>query len=261
MKTKIICEIGSNWKSLDDILYSCEWAVENGVVPKLQAWNTSKTVNRWRNPKMYSVMKKYEIPHDWIKKINDRFPTTIYSVFDTDTLQFLEEKICPDAYKIASPDCVFMPLLMGVALTGRQAIVSVGGATLDEIRACAKIFDWKKLTLMACVVDYPCKDAELNYFRDRVLGSRLISWGYSSHSRSKLVPVAAVALGATTIEAHFSLSPMETPDAPHSFSPNEFMDIINGISEIEQNMGNSERPMPCEAKNLKAARRKGDGKR
>lgn len=261
MKTTVIAEIGSNWETLDDILYSCEWAVHRNLLPKLQLWKTDLVVNDAYHPKMYQVMQSYELPQEWVRKINQNFPETFYSVFDLESLEFLKNEIKPKYYKIASPDCVFKPLVKAVASIGTPTFVSVGGATLDEIRDCAREFDWQKLTLMSCVVDYPCRDAELWYLRDRILGSRLIPWGYSSHSRSKIVPALAVALGATAIECHFSLKSFNCPDYSHSFTPGEFDDIIANITETEQNLGNSERPLACEKRHLSLGRRKEDGRR
>lgn len=262
MRTKFVGEIGSNWSGIDDIYYSCEKLIELGATPKLQLWKTDKTVNKKRGPRMYDSMKRYELSEDWVRKINTRFPSTFYSVFDVDSVAFLEESVHPDMYKIASPDCIFEPLLTAVALTNKPVYVSVGGATLEEIRKCAKFFDWRNLTLMACVVAYPCPDAELLYLRDRILGSRLIQWGYSSHSMSKLVPACAVALGATAIECHFKISnSLSTPDSGHSFTPIEFSEIMDNVKEIEGNLGNSERPLECEAVNLALGRRKADGRR
>lgn len=261
MKTSVICEIGSNFESLDDILYSCEWAVSRKCLPKLQAWRTDLVVNSDYQPKMYEVMKKYELPREWIRKISKNFPETFYSCFDLDTLRFLNDEIKPKYYKIASPDCVFKPLVRAVAATGTPTFVSVGGATLDEIRDCAREFDWQKLTLMSAVVEYPCRDAELWYLRDRILGSRLIPWGYSSHSRSKIVPALAVALGATATEIHFSLKSFDSPDFGHSFTPGDFDDILSHIVDTEGQLGNSERPLACEKHHLSLGRRKEDGRR
>lgn len=261
LRTTVICEIGSNWKSLDDIYHSCDYAVRLGCLPKLQLWKTTKVVNAKSNPEMFRTMRKYEIPHGWVKRIKSRFPQTFYSVFDLDSVEFLASEIKPHSYKIASPDCVYTQLLKAVAALNQPVFLSVGGATLEEIRAAIKMFNWDKVTPMCCVVDYPCKDAQLLYLRDRVMGSRHIPWGYSSHSTSIIVPSLAVALGAVVIESHFKIGDMDTPDSPHALGPVAFKTMLEYIQETEDNLGNDERPLACEIKNLAIARRKQDGKR
>lgn len=261
MRTTVICEIGSNWETLDDILYSCEWAVSRGCLPKLQLWKTNLVVNIDYQPKMYEVMKKYELPQEWVRKINQNFPETFYSVFDLESLEFLKNEIKPKCYKIASFDCVFKPLVQAVSATGTPCFVSVGGANLDEIRSCAKEFEWSKLTLMECNASYPAKKAYLGNLRDRIIGSRLISWGYSDHTLSRNVPALAVSLGATAIEKHFRLRELDTPDNGHSFGPIEFEDMLERIVDAEEHMGTLEHPYPEEMENFRKARRKEDGRR
>lgn len=261
LKTTVICEIGTNWWGLEDIFASCEWAVDNGCTPKLQLWNTEKTVNKKRNPKMYETMKKYELKHDWVEKINRRFPQTIYSVFDLESLKFLESKIKPSAYKVASPDCVFKPLLQAVSKTGKPSYVSIGGATLGEIRECAKEFHWDKLILMECNASYPAKCAYLGNLRDRVNGSRIIPWGYSNHTTCLTVPALAVTLGAVAIEQHFKLDQFASPDNPHSLNKASFLEMLKRIEDAEHHLQTLEHPFPEEVETMRVARRKGDGRR
>jgi pseudaminic acid synthase len=261
MHTTVIAEIGSNWKTLDDILFSCEWVIEHGCLPKLQAWVTKRVVNRRRYQSMYEVMKKYELPHKWIRSINAKFPNTFYSVFDLESLAFLETEIKPIYYKIASPDAVHKPLVQAVASCGRNTIVSLGGCTLDEIRWVAKQFEWHKLTLMECNASYPAKLAYLGNLRDRIVGSRLIPWGYSDHTLSTNVPAFAVTLGATMIEKHFNLKEFDSPDNGHSLGQIEFETMIDRIKKAEEHMGTKEHPYPEEVNTMELARRKGDGLR
>ena len=261
MKTVIIAEIGSNWETLDDILYSCEWAINNGCLPKLQLWKTDLVVNQSRYPKMYETMKRYELNHTWVKTIKKEFPETFYSVFDLDSLEFLETEICPSLYKIASPDCVYYELLEAVASTNKNVIVSVGGATLDEIRKAAKMFNWQRLTLMECNASYPAKFAYLGNLRDRINGSRLVPWGYSDHTMSTIVPAMAVTLGATVIEKHFKLKEFNSPDNGHSLGQHEFSEMIENVKEAEAHMGTMEHPYDEEVETMNVARRKSDRRR
>lgn len=261
MKTMVIGEIGSNWESLEDILKSCEYLTRIGAVPKLQAWKTDLVVNPKRNQAMYDVMTRFELPEKWISYINEKFPQTFYSVFDTESINFLEKSVQPSMYKVASPDCVHIPLLEAVRDTGKDAIVSVGGATLEEIRQTAKLFDWKRLMLMECNASYPAKKAYLGNLRDRITGSRLVRWGYSDHTVSLNVPSLAVTIGAVSIEKHFKYNEMDTPDSPHSLGRLEFARMMDYIKEAEEQMGTLEHPYPEEVETMRVARRKEDGLR
>lgn len=267
MRSKLICEYGTNWENLDDILYTCEAITDVGGIPKGQLWHTPSFCNKSRSPKTYDTLKKYELQQSWAKKILKEFPDSFFSVFDLKSIKFLEEETNVKAYKIASPDCVYQTLVQTVTATNKSMYVSVGGATLSEIRECVNWMReidekyYSRLTLMSCVVDYPCGDAELNYLRDRISGTRLISWGYSSHSLSMAVPAFAVAIGASAVEVHVKNKNYDSPDNNHSLHTWYLKYMISLIEQAEENLGNSERPLPCEVKHLKSGRRKGDGKR
>ena len=261
MRTIVIGEYGSNWSNLDDILYSCEALVKMGAIPKGQAWKTELVVNKKRNPAMYETMKKYELPDKWIREIVKRFPQSFFSVFDAKSLDVVYRSGVT-RIKVASPDCVFKPLVEDVAKTGKETIMSVGGATLEEIRQAVKPFHWSKLTLMHCVVDYRKHDYMINYFKDRLSGSRLIPWGTSFNYPSKILPAVCVGAGSVATEVHFKInSSLSTPDSGHSFTPIEFQEMVDNIKEVEENMGNSERPSQNEIGNLLLGRRKEDGLR
>lgn len=262
MKTVVIAEIGSNWETIDDILYSCEWAVRHHCLPKLQAFQVEHFVNKERNPGMYETLLKYQIPERWYHKINNAFPDTIYSVFDIYSLDIVRSlKRTYPVIKIASPDCVYSPLVDAIEKTGENVIVSVGGATLDEIRQVARKFPFSKITLMECNASYPAKLAYLGNLRDRIIGSRLIPWGYSNHTLSLSVPAFAVALGATVVENHFKMVEFNSPDNDHSLGQNDFAEMLERINDAEKHMGTLEHPYPEEEKTMRLARRKEDGLR
>ena len=266
MKTSLICEYGTNWNDLDDILWTCDGITKAGGIPKGQLWDTDLFCNKRRNPKHWKVLRKYELKFEWVAEILRRFPGSFFSVFDENSIGTLE-MLGVEAYKIASPDCVYEPLVRAVAHTWKPMYVSVGGATLDEIRKCVEwIRDvdskyYQRLTLMSCVVSYPCKNAMLGDLRDRIAGSRIVPWGYSSHSMSKIIPAIGVALGASAVEVHVKNKVYDSPDDGHSFLLPELEEIVEHIKVAEENMGTGERPLPCEIENLRVGRRKSDGRR
>lgn len=261
MKTTVIAEVGNNWTSLDDCLRSMDEAKKAGAtLVKFQALNADRLVNKSRNPKHYAQIKAYEIPRDWYKKLARE--DVFFSVFDLDTLKFLEQKIKPKYYKIASPDAVYEKLVGAVTDTGKETFISVGGCTLDEIRGIVKpIQNVLNTTLLHCVMAYPADCMYLGNLRDRINGSRIMNWGISDHSLSLTVPALSVVLGATAVEKHFKLYDMDTPDNNHSLGPEQFGRMVRRIEEAEHHLQTHEQPLEEEKEHLAVARRKGDGKR
>lgn len=108
---------------------------------------------------------------------------------------------------------------------------------------------------MHCVVEYPTKDALLGYFKDRVNGSRHISWGFSYNGNTEVVPALAVTCGAEAVECHFKIRDMDTPDNPHSFDRASVKRMIGHIRTAEDNLGNLERPIKAEKVNIRLGKR------
>lgn len=238
MKTKIICDIGSNWECADDLYNSINEIRKLGCIPKIQ-------LEYKRTP------KKYRIPYEWIPSLISA--GAIYSIFDHKIMQKLvKDNLVPNIIKIASSNCLDEKLAKVVAPLGKNVVVSVGGCTLDEIRKVSKMWgDWRNLTLMHCIMDYPAECMYLGNLRDRVIGSRLIPWGCSSHSISMLVPAFSVVLGAACVEVHYKLRDMDTPDNGHSFNSGDLELIKCVVLQSEHQMKTSEQPLPCEKKHLR----------
>lgn len=186
-----------------------------------------------------------------------------YSVFGLWAIKFLEAYVNPPMYKIASPQATNKELIQEVSRLGKPTIISVGGCTLDQIRDVVDWFSkanlsnlwWANLTLLHCVVAYPPTSELIGNLRDRINGSRLVSWGLSSHSEDIVSPVMAVALGATCIEKHFCLRPMPTPDGgKHSLVPEKFKEMVEAIRIAENHLRTQEQPTQEEMGNLKLAR-------
>lgn len=187
-----------------------------------------------------------------------------YSVFGLDSLEFLEKNVSPALYKIASPQATNKEIIQEVSKLGKPTIISVGGCTLSQIRNAVDWFSkvhpsnlwWANLTLLHCVVAYPPSSELIGNLRDRINGSKLISWGLSSHSSDIVSPIMAVALGATAIEKHFCLRPMSTPDGgAHSLGPDKFKEMVEAIRIAENHLKTLEQPTQEEFVNLKIARK------
>jgi len=146
------------------------------------------------------------------------------------------------AFKVASADLTNLPLLDVLAQTGKPLILSTGMSTQDEVEITTAFLIRRKVAfaLLHCNSTYPAPlhDINLNWMSALRKIHPLV--GYSGHERGINVSLAAVALGASIIERHFTLDRnMEGPDHAASLTQSEFADMVNGIREIEQALGQS----------------------
>ena len=142
--------------------------------------------------------------------------------------------------KLASTAIVNKKLLRAVAATRRPVIMSTGMSTLDEVKKVMwdYIFYTHQLTLLHCVSAYPAPIGELNLRCINTLKRFGVPVGYSDHSANPHALYAAVALGATTIEAHLTYDTQaEGPDHSSSYMPIRLRQAIMGIRQIEQMLG------------------------
>jgi N,N'-diacetyllegionaminate synthase len=165
------------------------------------------------------------------------------------------------AIKVASMDIVNYPLLERIGRTGLPAIVSTGMATLGEIEKGVAVLQREgcdKLVLMHCVTNYPIRDEEANL---RVMDtlSRAFGFpvGFSDHTTSAYVPIAAAALGACVIEKHFTLNhALEGPDHASSLEPSDFQRMADGIRAARKALGRCiKKPTASEIDNKRTMRR------
>ena len=253
LKTRVILEGGTNWRRLDDFKRMIDFARDNGCLFKGQLWKTSEFVKK-SNPN-YSVYKRFEVPRKWVESLSA--PDVFWSVFDADSLLFLKTDINPEYYKVAGLDSNQKWLIESCGLTNKMTFLSCGVYGLESIRQAVKWYNnARHLTLMHCVVEYPTKDAQLGYLRDRLSATRVIDWGLSYNGLNPEIPMASVAIGASTIEVHFKLpSVSNTPDAKHSMEKGMIMMMLESIRIIEENLGNSERPLEVEKFRVRLGKR------
>ncbi len=162
--------------------------------------------------------------------------------FDMKSVDFLEG-IGSDVYKIASFDVTNLPLMRYVASKGKPMFLSVGMSTWDEIdeavEAIVKINN--QLVIKHCVSIYPTPDDKANLSSISELKRRYdpIPVGYSGHEQDILSSLAAVMLGAKSIERHFTLDKnLPGPDhATISLEPDEFRTMVEETRRLEKFMG------------------------
>lgn len=161
--------------------------------------------------------------------------------FDESAVDFLEGLGVP-AYKIASFENTDLPLIRRVAATGKPLIISTGMASIAELDAsvrAAREAGCRDLVLLKCTSTYPASPANSNlltipHLRE-LFGCEV---GLSDHSMGVGVSVAAVALGATVIEKHFTLDRAAGGvDASFSLEPEELASLVVETERAWQAMG------------------------
>ncbi len=226
----------------------------------------SKNINDEDNSQ-YQMLKKLEMPFEWhqelVKYANECGIKFLSTGFDEESIDFLKN-IGIDLFKIPSGEITNKPYLRHVARKGLPVILSTGMATLKEVEEAMCVLmeegiDKSSITILHCNTEYPTpmKDVNLkamNYIGD-VLG---VTVGYSDHTMGIEVPIAAVAIGATVIEKHFTLDrTMIGPDHIASLEPEELKNMVKAIRNIEKSISGSgiKEPSESEFKNISVVRK------
>lgn len=166
-------------------------------------------------------------------------------------------------FKIPSGEITNLPYLRHVGRYGKPVILSTGMATLDEVGTALDVLERAgaprdRVTVLHCNTEYPTPMADVNLRAMLTMRDAFgVAVGYSDHTRGIEVPIAAVALGATVIEKHFTLDRnLPGPDHKTSLEPGELKAMVAAIRNVELAMGDGvKRPSPSEAKNVSIARR------
>lgn len=186
--------------------------------------------------------------------------TFLSTPFDLESVAFLDALGVP-FWKIPSGEVTNLPYLEALAKTGRPVVMSTGMCEMDEIEAALRVLrehGTSDIRLLHCNTEYPTPFADVNLRAMETMRRAFgVEVGYSDHTRGIEVPIAAVALGATIIEKHFTLDRnMEGPDHKASLEPDELAAMVSAIRNIEQALGSGEKTAsPSERKNIAVARK------
>lgn len=214
----------------------------------------------------FEMLKRLELSQNdfaSLKEYCDRQKILFLSTpFDQESALFLVREIGMTHVKIPSGELTNLPFLRFLASLEKPLILSTGMADLQEVRVAVRtlrqISEKIALTLLHCTTSYPCPEEEVNLQAMQTLRETFSApVGYSDHTLGWEIPVAAVALGASVIEKHFTLDrQMKGPDHQASLEPEELKSMIKSIRKIEIALGSAEkRPTASELRIREFGRR------
>ncbi|MEQ9370527.1 MAG: pseudaminic acid synthase [Coleofasciculus chthonoplastes F3-SA18-01] len=257
----VIAEMSGNHnQSLERALEIVEAAAKTGVQAlKLQTYRADTMTldidegefyiddpnSLWHGNSLYQLYQQAYTPWEWHKPIFDRCQELgmigFSTPFDATAVDFLESLDVP-CYKIASFENTDLPLIRKVASTGKPMIISTGMATiaeLDETVRTAREAGCKDLVLLKCTSTYPATPDDTNLLTIPHLRKLFNGQvGLSDHTMGIGVAVASVALGATVIEKHFTLSRADGGvDSAFSMEPEEMQQLVIESERAWQSLG------------------------
>jgi pseudaminic acid synthase len=188
----------------------------------------------WKGRELYDLYKEAYTPWEWHKPLFERAKEhgmiAFSSPFDETAVDFLEELDAP-VYKIASFENTDHPLLRKVAATGKPVIMSTGAATVQEVAEAVQVLrdaGCRELILLKCTSTYPSTPENTNLLTIPHMRELYdVQVGLSDHTMGVGAAVAAVALGATVIEKHFTLRRSDGGvDSAFSLEPEELKMLV-----------------------------------
>lgn len=280
-KTLIIAEAGVNHNgSMESAKKLIDVAAQAGVdYVKFQTFKTENLVSKsaqkadyqQRNmndgdTSQYAMLKKLELsPEQHLELISycqAKGVKFFSTAFDLESIDFLAS-LQLGLWKIPSGEITNYPYIKKIAQYKEPVILSTGMSTPDEINDAVDILlkfgvTKEQITILHCNTEYPTPMADVNLKAMQTMKVDLgLQTGYSDHTQGIEIPIAAVALGATIIEKHFTLDRnMEGPDHKASLEPEELKAMVSAIRNVEQALGDGKKTVSLsESKNKSIARK------
>ena len=280
-KVLIIAEAGVNHNgSIELAKRLVDEAVNAGVdYIKFQTFKSEKLVSKaakqaeyqqknigHEGESQYTMLKRLELsPADHevlIDYCNSKGIKFFSTAFDMDSIDYLHS-LNLGLWKIPSGEITNFPYLRKIATFGEPIILSTGMSELNEIEEAIQVLikygvAKEDLTVLHCTTEYPTPFTDVNLKAMLQIGEKFgVKIGYSDHTKGIEVPIAAVALGATVIEKHFTLDKtMEGPDHKASLEPDELKAMVTSIRNIENALGSGHKHVSdSERKNIEIVRK------
>lgn len=280
-KVLIIAEAGVNHNGSMQIAKKLvDKAAEAGVdIIKFQTFKSEKLVSKAAKQAEYqqrnigkgdegqlAMLKKLELSveshHELIRYCKERNIRFWSTAFDMESIDFLHS-LNMGLWKIPSGEITNYPYLRKIAQYHEPVILSTGMCELSDVEAAVKVLlefgvQKEQITILHCNTEYPTPFQDVNLKAMLEIGEKFgVKIGYSDHTKGIEVPIAAVALGATVIEKHFTLDKnMEGPDHKASLEPEELKAMVTAIRYIELALGTGHKTISdSERKNIEVARK------
>ena len=280
IKTLIIAEAGVNHNGdLDLAKQLINAAADAGAdLVKFQTFNANHQVTRTAKKADYqtqttsstesqhAMLRLLELTEEMHHQLiahcltqNIGFLSTGFDIESVDLLVSLGQ----ECFKIPSGEITNLPYLRHIGQLGKTVILSTGMATLGEIEAAIEVLEQTgtpraKVTVLHCTTEYPTPMNEVNLRAMQSIHAAFdVAVGYSDHTEGIEIAIAAVAMGASVIEKHFTLDrTFPGPDHQASLEPAELKAMVTAIRNIEIALGDGiKRLTPSEARNKPVARK------
>ncbi len=212
------------------------------------------------------MIKKLELSFENFKELKDYCDKKgimfMSTPFDIDSARFLKE-LGLEIFKIPSGEITNYPLLKEIGSYKKRVILSTGMADLGEIEDALDVLiesgtKRENITVLQCNTEYPTPFEDVNLKAMLTIKEAFkVNVGYSDHTPGIEVPIAAVAMGATVVEKHFTFDKnLPGPDHKASLEPDELKEMVKAIRNIEKALGNGiKKPSKSEKKNIPIARK------
>ena len=219
-----------------------------------------------RNETQHEMLRRLELTpamhHELIAHCKMRKIGFFSTGFDIESVDFLAS-LGQNLFKIPSGEITNLPYLRHIGRLGKPIILSTGMSNMPEIESAIKALEQAgtprcKITVLHCTTEYPTPMCDVNLRAMQSIQTELsVAIGYSDHTLGIEVAVAAVAMGATVIEKHFTLDrTLPGPDHKASLEPAELKTMVSSIRNIELALGDGVKQLaPSEAKNILVARK------
>lgn len=201
----------------------------------------------WGGKRLFELYEEAHTPWEWHEELfrlaESLSMIPFSSPFDLTAVEFLESIGC-SMYKISSMETSDLRLIRAVANTGKPLIISTGATEWEEIERLVTVVKEtgnSKLTLLVCTSSYPSAPADAHINRIKTLKDAFgVDVGLSDHTLGIGVSVAAIALGASIIEKHFTLNRADGgPDGAFSMEPSEFQQLVQAGNAARDALGDS----------------------
>ena len=238
--------------------------IAENIISKNAKQAKYQTKNIGKEQSQLEMIKKLELSFEDFKQLNnyciEKNIDFLSTAFDLESIDFLES-LGMNTWKIPSGEITNLPYLIKIAKLKKKIILSTGMSTMQEIEDAVNIF--KKygttdITILHCTTQYPTLFEDVNLNAMLSIKEKFgYDVGYSDHTKGIEVPIAAVALGATVIEKHFTLdNNMIGPDHKASLQPDELKKMVESIRNIELSLGDGRKVVAnSEKENMSIARK------